>query len=128
MLPVTALTRLSEPDGRATDCPAAAMVAGPRAFCAGVERGLSVVDATCPLVAKVHAEARRFAARGDTVVLVGHAGHEEAEGTSGEAPESIVVVEDVLAALRGLGPVEVAERTTGRETVRFGLPGLAGVS
>jgi 4-hydroxy-3-methylbut-2-enyl diphosphate reductase len=58
-------------------------------------RGLSVVDATCPLVAKVHAEARRFAARGDTVVLVGHAGHEEIEGTYGEAPESIVLVEDV---------------------------------
>ena len=43
--------------------------------------GLHVVDATCPLVAKVHAEARRFATRGDTVVLIGHAGHEETEGT-----------------------------------------------
>lgn len=56
-------------------------------------RGLDVIDATCPLVTKVHAEARRFAARGDTVVLVGHAGHEEVEGTMGEAPEQIVLVE-----------------------------------
>ncbi|PXX60982.1 4-hydroxy-3-methylbut-2-enyl diphosphate reductase [Nocardia tenerifensis] len=57
-------------------------------------RELTVVDATCPLVTKVHAEARRFAARGDTIVLVGHAGHEEVEGTAGEAPESTVVVGD----------------------------------
>ncbi|MFF9688490.1 4-hydroxy-3-methylbut-2-enyl diphosphate reductase [Streptomyces sp. NPDC014623] len=56
-------------------------------------RGLDVIDGTCPLVAKVHAEARRFAARGDTIVLVGHAGHEEVEGTLGEAPESMVLVE-----------------------------------
>jgi 4-hydroxy-3-methylbut-2-en-1-yl diphosphate reductase len=56
-------------------------------------RGLDVIDATCPLVTKVHAEARRFAARGDTVVLVGHAGHEEVEGTMGEAPENMVLVE-----------------------------------
>ncbi|KII00212.1 4-hydroxy-3-methylbut-2-enyl diphosphate reductase [Streptomonospora alba] len=55
-------------------------------------RGLDVIDGTCPLVAKVHAEARRFAARGDTVVLVGHAGHEEVEGTLGEAPESMALV------------------------------------
>lgn len=55
-------------------------------------RGLDVIDGTCPLVAKVHAEARRFVARGDTVVLVGHAGHEEVEGTLGEAPESMVLV------------------------------------
>lgn len=58
-------------------------------------RTLDVVDATCPLVAKVHAEARRFAGRGDTVVLIGHAGHEEAEGTLGEAPERTVLVESV---------------------------------
>jgi 4-hydroxy-3-methylbut-2-enyl diphosphate reductase len=56
-------------------------------------RGLSVVDATCPLVTKVHAEARRFAARGDTVVLIGHAGHEEVEGTLGEAPAQTVLVQ-----------------------------------
>ncbi|MGH3784827.1 MAG: 4-hydroxy-3-methylbut-2-enyl diphosphate reductase, partial [Pseudonocardiaceae bacterium] len=47
------------------------------------ERGLEVIDATCQLVTKVHAEARRFATRGDTVILIGHAGHEEVEGTLG---------------------------------------------
>ena len=49
-------------------------------------RGLATVDATCPLVAKVHAEARRFASDGYLVALIGHAGHEEVEGTLGEAP------------------------------------------
>lgn len=58
-------------------------------------RGLEVIDATCPLVTKVHAEAKRFLARGDTVVLIGHAGHEEVEGTLGEAPDRIVLVESV---------------------------------
>jgi 4-hydroxy-3-methylbut-2-enyl diphosphate reductase len=62
--------------------------------------GLSTIDATCPLVMKVHAEARRFAARGFTVVLIGHAGHEEVEGTIGEAPEAIVLVENVDQAQR----------------------------
>lgn len=60
-----------------------------------LDRGLRVTDATCPLVAKVHAEARRAAGRGHTVVLVGHAGHEEVEGTLGEAPEHTVLVESV---------------------------------
>ena len=54
-------------------------------------RGLTVVDATCPLVAKVHAEARRFAADGYLVALIGHAGHDEVDGTLGEAPESCLV-------------------------------------
>jgi 4-hydroxy-3-methylbut-2-en-1-yl diphosphate reductase len=58
-----------------------------------LRRGLEVIDATCPLVTKVHAEARRFAARGDTVILIGHAGHEEVEGTLGEAPEQTVLVQ-----------------------------------
>jgi 4-hydroxy-3-methylbut-2-enyl diphosphate reductase len=62
--------------------------------------GLSTIDATCPLVMKVHAEARRFAARGFTVVLIGHAGHEEVEGTIGEAPGAIVLVENVDQAHR----------------------------
>jgi 4-hydroxy-3-methylbut-2-enyl diphosphate reductase len=57
------------------------------------ERGLQTIDATCPLVTKVHREAVRFAAEGYTVVLVGHDGHEEVEGTMGEAPEQIVLVE-----------------------------------
>ncbi len=60
-----------------------------------VRRGLNAIVATCPLVAKVHAEARRFAARGDTVILIGHAGHEEVEGTLGEAPDHTVLVQTV---------------------------------
>jgi 4-hydroxy-3-methylbut-2-en-1-yl diphosphate reductase len=64
------------------------------------QRGLDVIDATCPLVSKVHAEARRFAAGGNTVLLIGHAGHEEIEGTSGEAPESTMLIEDVHDAER----------------------------
>jgi 4-hydroxy-3-methylbut-2-enyl diphosphate reductase len=55
-------------------------------------RGLNVVDATCPLVAKVHAEARRFADSGRTIVLIGHEGHEEVEGTTGEVPGKIRVI------------------------------------
>jgi 4-hydroxy-3-methylbut-2-en-1-yl diphosphate reductase len=57
------------------------------------ERGLRTIDATCPLVTKVHKEALKFARDGYTIVLVGHAGHEEVEGTMGEAPDHIVLVE-----------------------------------
>jgi 4-hydroxy-3-methylbut-2-en-1-yl diphosphate reductase len=57
------------------------------------ERGLRTIDATCPLVTKVHREAIKFAADGYTIVLVGHAGHEEVEGTMGEVPGAIVLVE-----------------------------------
>jgi 4-hydroxy-3-methylbut-2-en-1-yl diphosphate reductase len=57
------------------------------------ERALETIDATCPLVTKVHVEAKRFAADGYTIVLIGHAGHEEVEGTMGEAPEHIVLVQ-----------------------------------
>jgi 4-hydroxy-3-methylbut-2-en-1-yl diphosphate reductase len=57
------------------------------------ERRLQTIDATCPLVTKVHREAVRFAGDGYTIVLVGHDGHEEVEGTMGEAPERIVLVE-----------------------------------
>jgi 4-hydroxy-3-methylbut-2-en-1-yl diphosphate reductase len=56
-------------------------------------RRLRTIDATCPLVTKVHVEARKFAAQGYTVVLIGHDGHEEVEGTTGEAPDSIVLVQ-----------------------------------
>jgi len=58
------------------------------------ERGLRTIDATCPLVTKVHAEARRFASEGYRIVLVGHEGHEEVVGTMGEAPEVMTLVED----------------------------------
>ncbi len=73
-------------------------------------RGLSVIDATCPLVSKVHAEARRFAREGYTVALIGHAGHEEVEGTLGEAPDSTVLVQTAadVAALRPADESKVA--------------------
>src|SRR5215471_14700155 len=62
--------------------------------------GLNTIDATCPLVTKVHVQARRYAAEGYTVVLIGHAGHEEVVGTMGEAPEAIVLVESVADVQR----------------------------
>ena len=58
-------------------------------------RGQTTIDATCPLVTKVHVQARRYAAEGHRVVLIGHAGHEEVVGTMGEAPDAIVLVESV---------------------------------
>ncbi len=57
------------------------------------QRGLRTIDATCPLVTKVHHEAKRFAADGLPILLIGHAGHEEVEGTTGEAPEHITLVQ-----------------------------------
>jgi 4-hydroxy-3-methylbut-2-en-1-yl diphosphate reductase len=57
------------------------------------ERGLKPIDATCPLVTKVHHEAKRFARDDVEILLIGHAGHEEVEGTSGEAPEHITLVQ-----------------------------------
>ena len=71
---------------------------------------MSVIDATCPLVSKVHAEARRFAREGYTVALIGHAGHEEVEGTLGEAPDSTVLVQTAadVAALDVDDPSKVA--------------------
>ncbi len=59
------------------------------------ERKLRTIDATCPLVTKVHREAVKFADDGYTIILIGHDGHEEVEGTMGEAPDSIVLVETV---------------------------------
>ena len=73
-------------------------------------RRLQTIDATCPLVTKVHVEARRFAADGYTIVLVGHDGHEEVEGTMGEAPDQIVLVqsEEDVDALDLADPEQVA--------------------
>src|SRR4051794_5671637 len=58
-----------------------------------VSRGLQTIDATCPLVTKVHREVLKFAAEGYTIILIGHAGHEEVEGTMGEAPDHTILVE-----------------------------------
>jgi 4-hydroxy-3-methylbut-2-enyl diphosphate reductase len=63
-------------------------------------RQLNTIDATCPLVTKVHVQARRYAASGYTVLLIGHAGHEEVVGTMGEAPDAIVLVESIGDAER----------------------------
>ncbi|WP_210492329.1 4-hydroxy-3-methylbut-2-enyl diphosphate reductase [Patulibacter sp. SYSU D01012] len=59
------------------------------------ERGLQTIDATCPLVTKVHREAVKFAEDGYHMILIGHAGHEEVEGTMGEAPDHITLVETI---------------------------------
>src|SRR5258708_37165640 len=77
-------------------------------------RGLKVVDATCPLVNKVHAEARRYADSGHLVALVGHANHVEVIGTLGERPDSTVVIEspEQARALVTDKPVAVITQTT----------------
>ena len=61
-------------------------------------RGLELIDATCPLVTKVHLEARRFAEDDQTILLIGHAGHEEVEGTSGQAPDRTILVQSIEEA------------------------------
>jgi 4-hydroxy-3-methylbut-2-en-1-yl diphosphate reductase len=73
-------------------------------------RGLDAIDATCPLVSKVHVEARRFAAEGYQVAFIGHAGHEEVEGTLGEAPGAMTLVEtlDDVARLKPRDPDKIA--------------------
>src|SRR5204863_8959982 len=87
----------------------------PEVYAHAEARGLNTIDATCPLVTKVHVQARRYAAEGYRVVLIGHAGHEEVVGTTGEAPDSIVLVESVEDA-ESLqlpeGPVAYITQTT----------------
>src|SRR6195952_5079245 len=72
--------------------------------------GRQTIDATCPLVTKVHREAVKFASEGYTIVLIGHAGHEEVEGTMGEAPDHIVLVETEadVDALEVADPTRIA--------------------
>ncbi len=65
----------------------------PAVHAEAAERQLKAIDATCPLVTKVHHEARRFAHEGLEILLIGHAGHEEVEGTTGEAPDNITLVQ-----------------------------------
>ena len=80
-----------------------------------LERGLRVVDAVCPLVSKVHAEARRYADSGHLVALIGHADHVEVIGTKGERPDQIVVVEspeDAAELDAGDKPLAVITQTT----------------
>jgi 4-hydroxy-3-methylbut-2-enyl diphosphate reductase len=105
----------------------------PEVRAAADSRQLAVIDATCPLVAKVHTEVRRYAARGATVFLIGHQEHEEVVGSVGEAPDRVVVVDDETAADRVLVDdpgnvayvmqttlaVDEAERIAGRLRARF---------
>jgi len=67
----------------------------PEVYAASAARGLTVLDATCPLVTKVHLEARRFVQEGRWIVLIGHGGHEEVVGTTGQAPDRTILVQSV---------------------------------
>jgi 4-hydroxy-3-methylbut-2-enyl diphosphate reductase len=82
----------------------------PEVYANSTKRRLQVLDATCPLVTKVHVEARRYAADGYTIVLIGHEGHEEVVGTMGEAPDAIRLIGSVdeIAALDIPDPEKVA--------------------
>jgi len=82
----------------------------PSVHAGAARRQLRTIDATCPLVTKVHVEAKKFAAQGYTIVLIGHEGHEEVEGTMGEAPDQIVLVqdEDEVDRLRVKDPTRIA--------------------
>ena len=81
-------------------CVLSAHGSAPTVYDVARARKLDLIDATCPLVTKVHVEAKRFANRGRTIVLIGHAGHEEVEGTMGQAAERTVLVQDVEEAER----------------------------
>jgi 4-hydroxy-3-methylbut-2-enyl diphosphate reductase len=88
----------------------------PSVYANAAARRLTTIDATCPLVSKVHVQARRYAADGYRIVLIGHEGHEEVVGTTGEAPQSIVLVQSVEEAetleLPGDQPVAYITQTT----------------
>jgi 4-hydroxy-3-methylbut-2-en-1-yl diphosphate reductase len=87
-----------------TEVPAGATVVlsahgvAPEVYANAAARRLTTIDATCPLVTKVHVQARRYAADGYRIVLIGHAGHEEVVGTMGEAPDAITLVQSVEEA------------------------------
>ncbi len=91
---VTFVNDISEVPAGATVLYSAHGVA-PALRAAADQRGLRAIDATCPLVTKVHLEAIRFAQEGYTIILIGHEGHDEVIGTMGEAPANILLVEDV---------------------------------
>ncbi|MFP5283971.1 MAG: hypothetical protein ACLGIF_11040, partial [Actinomycetes bacterium] len=82
----------------------------PAVHAEAAERSLRTIDATCPLVTKVHHEARRFAREDTDILLIGHAGHEEVEGTTGEAPDRVTLVQspDDVDALEVRDPTRVA--------------------
>ena len=95
------------------------------------DASLELIDATCPLVTKVHVEARRFAADDRTIVLIGHAGHEEVEGTSGQAPDRTVLVQTEAEARRGRLPTDrplayLTQTTLSVDETSRDRPGAAG--
>ncbi|MGH2705692.1 MAG: 4-hydroxy-3-methylbut-2-enyl diphosphate reductase [Actinomycetota bacterium] len=96
------------PDGAI--CVFSAHGVAPSVYENAAHRNLRVIDATCPLVTKVHVEARRFARQDKTIFLIGHVGHEEVEGTSGEAPERTLVIEraEDVDRIEGVDPARVA--------------------
>jgi 4-hydroxy-3-methylbut-2-en-1-yl diphosphate reductase len=110
----------------------------PEVYANAREHGLRTIDATCPLVTKVHLEARRFAGEGRTIVLIGHAGHEEVIGTTGEAPERTILVQSVEEArtvdMPQPGPLSYLTQTTLSvdetdaiiEVLRERFPGIEG--
>jgi len=105
-----------------TEVPAGATVVysahgvAPSVFENSAKLGHNVIDAVCPLVTKVHVQARRYAAEGYTVVLIGHEGHEEVVGTMGEAPDATVLVQTVAEAealdVRGDAKLAYVTQTT----------------
>ncbi|WP_280422246.1 4-hydroxy-3-methylbut-2-enyl diphosphate reductase [Nocardia carnea] len=125
------------PEGQDVTVVFSAHGVSPAVYAEADRRGLRVIDATCPLVRKVHAEARRFAEQGKTIVLIGHAGHEEAEGTMGVAPDSTVLVqtagdvaeldlpEDAEVAVLTQTTLAVDETTSVVDALRRRYPHLA---
>jgi len=105
-----------------TEAPAGAILVlsahgvAPSVYDHAAARRQTTIDATCPLVTKVHVQARRYAAEGKRIVLIGHAGHEEVIGTLGEAPDATVLVESVEDAealeLPAGAPVAYITQTT----------------
>ncbi|MEX0991704.1 MAG: 4-hydroxy-3-methylbut-2-enyl diphosphate reductase [Actinomycetota bacterium] len=87
-----------------TEVPAGAVVVlsahgvAPTVYGTSADRNLEIIDATCPLVTKVHLEARRFAEEGRTILLIGHQGHEEVVGTTGQAPDRTILVQTIEEA------------------------------
>ena len=79
-------------------CVLSAHGSAPTVYANARTRNLTLIDATCPLVTKVHVEAQRFSKQGKTIVLIGHNGHEEVDGTFGQAPDRTIVVQDAAEA------------------------------
>lgn len=99
----------------------------PSVYAEAEQRGLEVIDATCPLVSKVHREARRYANEGYDIILIGHTGHEEVEGTLGVAPNKIHVIDTDWVDTSALSAGEASGDDTASNTPASPDP-LAGLS